>query len=229
MTSRSAPASRARLWVVPSSDGGPSPPRLPAPTLDDSQLLASVRAGDPDAAAALHDRLRPVAERSIRRILGRGDRDHEDLAQQAMIEIVTSIDRFHGGSALDGWASTVAAHVVYNHIRRRTTERRIFGAVRFEDDDMPASTRSLTGETTARSVLRRVLAHLDKVDETKSWAYVLHDVCGYDLRETAEIMGTSVAAAQTRLSRGRRDLMERLRADPELAPMLANASERGLK
>jgi RNA polymerase sigma-70 factor (ECF subfamily) len=164
MTSRST--AKPRLWVVPSPDEGPPQRRLPSPTLDDSQLLASVRAGDPDAAAALHDRLRPVVERAIRRLLGRGDRDHEDLTQQAMIEVVTTVDRFRGDCPLDGWASTVAAHVVYNHIRRRTTERRIFESVRFEDDELPASTRSLAADATSRSVLRRVLMHLDAIEES---------------------------------------------------------------
>src|SRR3982074_2515318 len=124
MTSRSASPGRPRLWVVPSHDEGSPQPRLPAPTLDDSQLLASIRAGDPDAATALHDRLRPVVERAIRRLLGPGDRDHEDLAQHAMIEVVYTIDRFRGDCPLDAWASTVAAHVVYNHIRKATLERR---------------------------------------------------------------------------------------------------------
>ncbi len=228
MASRSPSAERARLWVVPRAlahVGRPedeiAEPRLPAPTLDDSQLLASVRTGDPDAAAALHDRLRPVVERAIRRLLGRRDRDHEDLTQQVMIEVVYTIDRFRGDCPLDAWASTVAAHVVYNHIRRRTTERRIFDAARLEDDDAPASLRSLSRDTAARSTLKRVMAHLDAIDEVKAWTYVLHDVCGYDLREVAEITESSVAAAQSRLVRGRRELRERLAADPELAPMLS--------
>ncbi len=221
MTSRSAPQGRARLWVVPSADGIASRPRLPSPTLDDSQLLACVRAGDPDAATALHDRLRPVVERAIRRLLGRGDRDHEDLTQQAMIEVVYTIDRFRGDCPLDGWASTVAAHLVYNHIRRRTTERRIFDAVRL-DDEGPASTRSLSRDTTARSTLKRVMEHLDAIDEVKAWTYVLHDVCGYDLREVAQITDTSVTAAQSRLVRGRRELHQRIATDPELASMLSD-------
>lgn len=218
---RPSPAARTALRVVPPV-GTPAPrPRLPAPTLDDSQLLTCVRRGDPDAAAALHDRLRPVVERAIRRILGRADRDHEDLAQQAMIEVVYTVDRFRGDCPLDAWASTVAAHVVYNHIRRRTTERRIFDSLRPVDDDAPASTRSLVRETAARSMLRRVLGHLDAIDEAKAWAYVLHDVCGYDLREVAQITESTVAAAQTRLVRGRRELHERLAADPELAGALS--------
>jgi RNA polymerase sigma-70 factor (ECF subfamily) len=138
-----------------------------------------------------------------------------------MIEVVYTIDRFRGDCPLDAWASTVAAHVVYNHIRRRTTERRIFEAMRLDDDDMPPSTQSPSRDASARSILARVMHHLDSIDEAKAWTYVLHDVCGYDLREVAQITEASVAAAQTRLVRGRRELHERITADPELEPMLS--------
>lgn len=229
MPSRPKP-DRGNLRAVP--DPAPSPEpidvrRLPPPALDDSQLLASIRAGDPDAAAALHDRLRPVVERAIRRILGRQDRDHEDLAQQAMIQVVYTVDRFRGDCPLDAWASTVAAHVVYNHLRRRTTERRLFESLRGGDDDAPPSSISLARETSARSELRRVLRHLDAIDETKAWTYVLHDVCGYDLREVAQITDSSVAAAQSRLVRGRNELRARIAADPELSAMLGEGEEGG--
>ena len=214
--------------MVPREDAAETParPRLPAPTLDDSQLLAAVRAGDPDAATALHDRLRPVVERAIRRLLGARDRDHEDLAQHAMIEVCYTIDKFRGECPLDAWASTVAAHVVYNHLRRKTVERRLFEGFREDENDAPASTQNLARDTAARSTLRRVFTHLDAIDPAKAWAYVLHDVCGYDLREVAEITETSVSAAQTRLVRGRRELHERLAADAELAPMLGKGGRR---
>jgi RNA polymerase sigma-70 factor, ECF subfamily len=222
MATRSVVAGRPRLWAV--SREGPREARLPTPTLDDSELLASIRAGDPDAATALHDRLRPVAERAVRRLLGASDRDREDLVQQSMIEVVTTIERFRGECPLDAWASTVAAHVVYKHLRRRIVERRIFESLR-SDDDAVATSRSLAGDVAARSALNRVLSHLDAIDEAKAWAYVLHDVCGYDLREVAQITETSVAAAQSRLVRGRRELMEKLAADPELSEMMSRMKE----
>lgn len=225
---RPATAARPALRVVRSPEAAPGP-RLARPTLDDSELLAAIRAGDPDAAIALHDRLRPTVERSIRRILGPSDRDHEDLAQQAMIEVVYTVDRFRGDCPLDAWASTVAAHVVYNHIRRRTTERRIFESLRSEEGVEPASTQNLSREASARSSLRRVLAHLDHIDEHKAWAYVLHDVCGYDLREVAKITDSSVSAAQTRLVRGRRELRARIEADAELCALLSGNGGNGGK
>jgi RNA polymerase sigma-70 factor, ECF subfamily len=208
----------AKLWLVPGS--GPTAPVPAPPALDDSELLAALRRGDATAATALHDRLRPQVGRTVRRLLGSRDPDLSDVVQQAMIEIVCTVGTYRGDCSLDSWTSAVAAHVVYKHIRRRKTERRIFGRL---DADLLADARSpsRTGrEAMVRSTLRRVLVHLDAVDDVKAWAFVLHDVCGYDLREIAQITGVSAAAAQTRLVRGRREVHERIAGDPELANLL---------
>ncbi|HEX3772546.1 MAG TPA: sigma-70 family RNA polymerase sigma factor [Polyangiaceae bacterium] len=208
----------AKLWLVPSpKPGSAAPPPL---ALDDSELLAALRRGDPSAATTLHDRLRPQVDRVVRRLLGVRDPDLADVAQIAMMAIVDTVDRYRGESSLDSWASAIAAHTVYKHIRRRRTERRIFGAL---DADLLAETRgpSRTGrEVMMREVIRRVLVHLDGVEEAKAWAFVLHDVCGYDMREIAQITGASTAAAQTRLVRGRREVHDRIAADPELVDLL---------
>jgi RNA polymerase sigma-70 factor (ECF subfamily) len=133
---------------------------------------------------------------------------------------VSTIGRYRGDCSLDSWTSTLTAHVVYKHIRRRKTERRIFGVL---DPDFLAETRSSSKtvrDAMLRNVMGRVRAHLAEIDESKAWTFLLHDVCGYDLREIAEITGVSVAAAQTRLVRGRREVHERIASDPELANLL---------
>lgn len=211
--------SEAKLWLVPAPEPA-APPPATRPALDDSELLAALRAGDPAAATALHDRVRPQVDRTIRRLLGAGDVDRDDVAQLAMIELVTTIDRYRADCSLDTWTSTITARVVYKHIRRRKLERRVFGAL---DADLLADSRAPgrpARDAVMRSSARRVLGHLDAIDEVKAWTFVLHDVYGYDLREVAEITDVSVSAAQTRLVRGRREIHERIAGDAELAQAL---------
>jgi DNA-directed RNA polymerase specialized sigma24 family protein len=45
----------------------------------------------------------------------------------------------------------------------------------------------------------------------KAMVLVLHDVLGHDLTEVSVMLGVSVSAAQSRLVRGRRELLRRLK------------------
>lgn len=218
---------RPTLRVVgePSSDAPPSGARAaaeraaaPTPGLDDAQLVEACRRGDSSAASALYLRARPVVDMTIARLLGRKDSRFEDLAHVAMMELVRSLARFRGECSLDTWTSRVTAHAVYKELRRRKLEHRVFSGAPAEDEE--PSTHDERNAAEARSVLRRVRLHLGAIDPVKAWTLVLHDVGGYDLKEIAEITGASVAAAQTRLVRGRAELQTRLEADPELADML---------
>ena len=191
----------------------------PRPAIDDAQLVASLREGDASAAASFYDRARPVVDRAIYRVLGRRDRDHDDLAQLSMIALIESIERFRGDCPLDGWIATVTAHTVFKHLRRRKLEMRIFApeeGASLEEAHEPSAER----KSTLRTAVARVREHLNELEPNKAWTFLLHHVCGYDLKEIAEITETSVAAAQQRLSRGRRELHARLREDPELVELL---------
>jgi RNA polymerase sigma-70 factor (ECF subfamily) len=211
MSSRSA---RSEPILRPAPSGTPTRRPAAVPALHDSELLAVQRAGD---ARVLHDRVRPQVDRTVRRMLGPGDVDRDDVAQQALLEIVSTIHRYRGDCSLDHWTSMITARLIYKHIRRRKFERRVFGPL---DAGLLARTRSTSRavrEATLRSTARRALAHLDAMDDGKASAFLLHDVCGYDLREIAEIADVSVAAAQARLVRGRREVHVRIASDPELA------------
>lgn len=186
------------------------------PLLDDTEIIAAVRQGDAGGATALYHRARSEVDRTLVRVLGRRDREHEDFAQIALIELVQSLRAFRGECSLDTWISRVTARTVFKQMRRRMSDRRIFDADASADEAV-AFSNDTGRDVAARSLSRRVRSHLDAMDPMKAWTVVLHDVCGHDLREIAEITECSVAAAQTRLSRGRIELHERIERDPELA------------
>lgn len=223
MPVRSPRQSTPNIRLVPSDAERPRPaPRHShiAPSFDDAELLAALRRGDVSAAAAFHDRVRSQVDRTIFRLLGRTDRDHEDIAQQALIELIYTIDGYRGECSLDTWTATLTAHVVYKHLRRRQTERRLFAEMLDNEEFVSISSRRTGRDAMGRSAVRRVAEHLDRLEANQAWTFVLHDAMGYDLREVARITGVSVAAAQSRLVRGRRALHESIGQDLELADTL---------
>jgi RNA polymerase sigma-70 factor (ECF subfamily) len=209
---------RAHLRLIVSNEAASQP----GAALDDAELLACLVNGDASAAAALHDRLRPCVERTVRRLLGSKDADVDDCVQNTFVEIVRSIDHYRGECALEHWANRVAAHVVFKHIRRRRIERKVF-------EDAETSTLGERVHSGRRLVMRELVARvrekLEALDPRKTYAFLLHDVLGFDLKEVAQIEGTTIAAAQKRLVRGRRDVHAELAGDPELADALRRASE----
>lgn len=210
----------ARLRVVPfpvRAGQGPAPPAD-----DDSMLLASVTQGDPSISSAFYERVRPIVDRTLTRLLGAGDSEYEDVAQIALFELVRSIGRFRGECPLDAWLSVVTARVVYSHIRRRRAERRLFAD---SFDEVESNVRSMPVSLASRQAVMRIRGHLAKMDVRRAWTFLLHDVYGYDLRETASITSVSLSAAQSRLVRGRRELHERIRRDPELSSFLDDLPE----
>jgi RNA polymerase sigma-70 factor (ECF subfamily) len=184
-----------------------------AEPLDDARLVAAVRSGNSAMAGPFYDRTRPVVARTVHRLLGASDNDFDDLVQVAMIELLHSLDRYRGECSLDTWASTISGNVVYKHIRRRGLERNIF-ARELAAEDVPQTAHQ---RPVMRAMVEQVMRHLGDMVHERAWTFLLHDVHGYSLDEVANITGVSVAAAQSRLVRGRRELHERIANDPDLA------------
>ena len=120
-----------------------TPPRTPLRIVDDTDdasLIEAVASGNASRAVVLYDRLRPVVSRTVRRLAPRS-LEHEDLVQQAFVELVVSLRARPRVRSLDAWASTIAARTVYQRLRRVKLEER-FGAVATGEDleESPAAT-----------------------------------------------------------------------------------------
>jgi RNA polymerase sigma-70 factor (ECF subfamily) len=223
LVARIAQSSAGVLRLVSSRPDAEGPKRERTP-FDDDALIGAIRAGAPEVATSLCERVWPQVDRTVRRLLGAADSDRDDLCQLSLIELVTTIDRFRGDCSLEVWAQTVASHVVFKHIRRRKLERKIFTDLLA--DDAPTAL-SMSGEqrATTRNLFGLIAVHLDRMNQKRAWAFVLHDVMGYDLREIALMTKSSVAAAQSRLVRGRKEVHESIAADPDLVDLMRDAED----
>lgn len=202
--------SAARAWLravpkPPESSSGAAP-------VSDDDLIAAVVRGDGAVAAELYDRLVRTVDQTLFRVLGRRDADHEDLVQSSFEQIVKTLahQRFAGACSLKTWASSVTSHVALNALRSRRRERLVF-----DKTDTDSSNRATTNDdperdTSLKRELSQIRAQLAEMSPGRAEALLLHDVLGHDLAEIAALTGTSIAAAQSRLVRGRHELMERL-------------------
>ena len=168
--------------------------------------------GEEWAADALYDRVHRVVERTLRRLLREQSPDLEDLIQTSFERIILTLSgrRFAGACSLTTWASSIASHVAIDALRSRVRDRKLF---RRESPSTPELTDapSLLPERQleARSEVERLQGILVRMKAEQTRTLVLHDVLGHDLSEIAVLTGVSVAAAQSRLVRGRKEFLRR--------------------
>jgi RNA polymerase sigma factor (sigma-70 family) len=150
----------------------------------------------------------------LRRLVGSRDPEFEDLVQSSLVNVLTTFDtgKFRGDCPPGGWAAIIARNVAVDAIRARARERRGFqhgwDSTLADDRTKIAADPGPERLTDIHLTLDRVNRALSGLGPKKARVVYLHDVLGYELGEVATMLGTSVAAAQSRLVRGRREIVE---------------------
>lgn len=206
--SQPAPATKAPLRLVTAAQ------RPSSEELDDEQLILAVQRGDRLVASALYDRLIRVVDHTVYRVFGRREVDHDDLVQMVFEQIIVTLSRRSYARAcnLRTWASSIASHVAFNALRSRRRERKVMDRDAPPDSETYAARGDAEREAAVRSDLELVRAVLVEMKPQHAETVFLHDVLGHELAEIALMTRVSVAAAQSRLVRGRKDLHRRLAA-----------------
>ena len=202
------------LHLAPPSTALACPPRSGG---DDEALIEAVLQGDSRRADELHDRLIGAIEPALYRVLGKREPDHDDLVQATFEQIVITLmrGRFARGCSLSTWASAVAARVAFNALRARRRARRLFDPVGVPDATGDHVIGDAEREIGVRDRIRHAQTHLTAMSYNRAIVLVLHDILGHELAEIAATLDISIAAAQSRLVRGRRELLKRLELDEE--------------
>ncbi|HEY2731319.1 MAG TPA: RNA polymerase sigma factor [Polyangia bacterium] len=195
------------------ADGSAEPPS-PAPRgseMSDTDICRALAGGEAWAAEVIYDRVEDVVDAVLFRLMGAGDGERDDLAQQSLERIITTIvsGRFSHGCSLRSWATLITQHIAIDAMRSRTRERKLFdrsvGHQALELVAEDSRTPERAAETNRR--VERLLGALSTVNRARAEAVILHDILGHDLAEIARLTGVSVAAAQSRLVRGRKEVL----------------------
>jgi RNA polymerase sigma-70 factor (ECF subfamily) len=208
-----ARSQRPRLRAVPGG-GAPAP-------ISDEQLIHAVQQGDSRVADELYRRLSGVVDRTLYKIFGRREHDHDDIVQMAFEQVVETLSKqqFAGACSLETWAARVSSHVGLNALRSRRRERHWLD----RDSDVVAlselrpTAHESERQLEARARIEQVRRHLVQMKPEQAETLFLHDALGHDLAEIAVMTGASVAATQSRLVRGRKELFRRIERDDKAA------------
>lgn len=157
--------------------------------------------------------LRPIVAAVLRRVIGANDPEYEDVFQNSLERLFETLERntFKGACPLPVWAAIIAKKAAIDSLRKRYREREVFGPG--DPEDAPASASSEVSPeraAQARERLERYAIALSQLSGQVAKVVYLHDVLGYELVEVASMTSISVAAAQSRLVRGRHEIVQRL-------------------
>ena len=185
----------------------------------DVDLLNLAKAGDLDAFEALatrHEtRIFSLAMRMVRQ-----QQDAEDITQQTLLSALEHLDGFRGEASFLTWLLRIASHAALKVIRKRkgldTVSLEAATEPSDNDDSVPhpefiADWRQSPVDLVANRETQRLLDQaLDRLDEKHRLVFLLRDVEGLSIRETAEALDLTEANTKVRLLRARLQLREQL-------------------
>jgi RNA polymerase sigma-70 factor, ECF subfamily len=185
----------------------------------DSDLLQAAMAGDIDAFEKLATRYDRQVYSLAFRIL-RNQQDAEDVTQQTFLSLIEHLASFRGESSFATWLLRIATYGALKILRKRkglptvsleaeTEPREGYDTVPHPEfiADWKESPDALVQQRETRGLIDEAMARLD---EKHRLVFLLRDVEGLSVKETAEALGLSEANVKVRLLRARLQLREHL-------------------
>jgi RNA polymerase sigma-70 factor (ECF subfamily) len=195
------------------------PPKSDAASGPDTELVLRAKAGDLEAFEILTNRYERRIYSLAFRIL-RQEQDAEDVTQQTFLSAIESLEGFRGEATFATWLLRIATHAALKIIRKRkgldtvSLEEATEAAENWKTVEHPeyiADWRQSPEELVHNNEVRRLLDDaLAQLEEKHRLVFLLRDVEGLSVKETADALGISEANTKVRLLRARLQLREQL-------------------
>jgi RNA polymerase sigma-70 factor, ECF subfamily len=180
--------------------------------------LPALQASDRAEFARLVDMYSNQIYRLAMKILG-DTNDAEDVLQETFIKAFRSLPAFEGRSSISTWLYRIAANEALMLVRKRKPEiNTVSSDADSDDDEVSPPTQIVDWCCLPENELLSAEGKqfLDQAIQTLSpnlrIVFILRDIQGLSIRETADVLKISEMAVKTRLLRARLQLREALSA-----------------
>jgi RNA polymerase sigma-70 factor (TIGR02960 family) len=189
--------------------------------MSEDQTVSAALAGDEPAFATLTERHRRELHVHCYRMLASFD-EAEDAVQETFLKAWRGRSGFEGGSQFRAWLYRIATNVCLDMLRR--SSRRIAGNAPAEvswlqpypdlllDQAAPVDEQPEALAIERETISLAFLTALQILPPRQRAALIARDVLGWPASETASVLGTSVAAANSALQRARATMQAHLPA-----------------
>jgi len=197
------------------------------PETPDVELVYLAKAGELDAFEALTNRYEQRVFGLAMRML-RQEHDAEDVTQQTFLSVLENLEGFRGEASFSTWVLRIASHAALKIIRKRKGLNTVSleEATEPSDDlnsiphpEFIADWRQSPEHLVEQNEVRRLLDEaLTRLDEKHRLVFLLRDVEGLSIQETAVALDLSEGNVKVRLLRARLQLREdltRVLGDPD--------------
>lgn len=184
-------------------------------SLDDGALVSLVQGGDRSAFRQIMQRCNQRLYRVVRGVVD-NDAEAEDIVQEAYVHAFGKIDSFRGEASIATWLTRIALNEAYGRLRKR---KQTVGVEHIDAAPMPGKVvmfpNRFGSEDPAAAAAREQLRHMlefavDGLPEAFRIVFVLREIEGCTVDETATALDLRPETVKTRLHRARRLLRKAL-------------------
>jgi len=187
--------------------------------LSDQELVNRAKNGDLSAFETLVSRYEQRVFNLAMRML-HNVHDAEDVTQQTFLNALEHLEEFRGDASFATWLYRIATNAALKNLRKKrglpTVSLEESTELQEERDTIPhpeylADWRQSPQELIQNNEVRALIQQaLDELDEKHRLVFLLRDVEGLSVKETAQALGISEANVKVRLLRARLQLREKL-------------------
>jgi RNA polymerase sigma-70 factor (ECF subfamily) len=175
--------------------------------LSETELVARARRRDEAAIRTLVRLNNLRLYRTARAVLA-DDAEAEDVVQETYLRAFTRLDTFRGGSSFSTWLTRIALNEAFGRLRRRRPGRAEASRADTEERGsiimFPAPPSAQPEASVARRQLGALIEQaIDDLPPSFRIVFVLREIEGLSVEETAGQLGLNPATVKTRLYRAR--------------------------